>query len=328
MKAVIATKYGPPDVLQLRDIPKPRPKDNEVLINIHAATVTAGDCEMRRFDMPLFLWLPLRIVMGIFKPRKKILGQELAGEIQAVGKNVTQFKKGDRVVAPTMFRMGAYAEYICLPAKYPIMVIPDNMTYEQAATIPTGGVNGLHFIKKVNIQPGEKVLINGAGGSIGTYAIQLAKSYGAEVIAVDSGEKTAMLQSIGADQVIDYQKEDFTQIGQTYDVIIDIVGKSNFSDCLKVLNTNGRYFLGNPTFTGMIRGAWVSRKTDKQVLFEFAGYKMEDMNFLRESIASGHLKVIIDRCYPLEKLAAAHEYVEKGRKKGNVVISIVETART
>ncbi len=328
MKAVIATKYGPPEVLQLREVPKPKPKGKEVLIKIHAATVTAGDCELRSFKVPLFLWIPLRLVMGVFKPRKKILGQELAGTIEAVGGKVTRFKKGDRVVAPTMMRMGAYAEYISLPESYPILHIPEEMDFDVAATIPTGGINGLHFIKMVNIKPGERVLINGAGGSIGTYGVQMAKSYGAEVIAVDSGNKLEMLSMLGADQVIDYQKEDFTQNGQTYDVIIDIVGKSSFSRCLKILNPNGRYFLGNPTLTDMIRGAWTSRKTDKEVLFKFAGYKMENMAFLRDSIQSGRLKAVIDRYYPLEKLAEAHDYVERGFKKGNVIITIAETVHT
>jgi len=214
MKAIVCTKYGPPDVLQLQEVDKPIPKDNEVLIKIIGATVTAGDCEIRSFKFPLWLWLLARLGFGIRGPRQKILGQELAGEIEAVGNEVTRFRKGDQVFASTGWNLGAYAEYICLPEDGMLALKPSNLTFEEAAAIPTGGLAALHYLRKGNIQPGQTVLINGAGGSIGTFAIQLAKYYGAEVTAVDSTGKLDMLRSIGADQVIDYTQEDFTKSGR------------------------------------------------------------------------------------------------------------------
>src|SRR5215208_5609836 len=227
MKAIVWTKYGPPEALQLREVEKPTPRDNEVLIKVHAATVTFGDCEVRRLKLPLLISIPIRIYAGLIKPKRiTILGQELAGEIEAVGRQVTRFKKGDPVFAATFFRFGAYAEYACLPETY-LVLKPSAITYEESATVPTGGINGLHFLRAANIQPGEMVLINGAGGSIGTYAVQIAKSLGAEVTAVDSAEKLDMLRSIGADHVVDYTREDFTKSGERYDVIYDVIGKSS-----------------------------------------------------------------------------------------------------
>ena len=322
MKAIVWTKYGPPDVLQLQEVEKPEPKDDEILIKVKAATVTAGDCELRRFDITIMLWLLVRIMVGIRKPRIKILGQEMAGEIESVGKNVTQFKKGDPVFAAAEMRLGAYAEYACLPGKYPIAIKPSNMSFEEAATIPTGGLNALHFLRKGNIRNGKKVLINGAGGSIGTYALQIAKSYGAHVTCVDSTDKLDMLSSIGSDQVIDYTQEDFTSNGVSYDIIIDVVGKCSFSKTVRSLSHNGHYILGNPNLTGRIRGLWVSMTTGKKVISELAKYKTEDLLKLKELIEAGKLKSVIDRTYPLEQVAKAHSYVEAGHKKGTVVISI------
>jgi len=327
LRAVIWTKYGPPDVLQLREVEKPRPKDDEVLIKIVATTVFAGDCEMRRFDFPLSFWLPLRLMFGLIKPKVKIPGQELAGEVEAVGKEVTQFKTGDQVFAPTDASFGSYAEYICLKASHPIALKPVNMTYAEAATIPVGGLNALHFLTKANIQSGQKVLINGAGGGIGTVAVQIAKTLEAEVTAVDSSAKLDMLRSIGADHVIDYEREDFTRNGVIYDVIIDVVGTSPFSRSLKSLQTKGRYILGNPRLPGMLKGLWVSMVSSKNVISALAGYTTEDLETLKNLIEAEKIKPVIDRRFPLERIADAHRYVETGQKSGNVVI-IVDTNST
>jgi len=323
MKAVIWTAYGSPAVLRLQEVAKPTPKENELLIKVHAATVTAGDCELRTLKIPILYRLPLRIYAGFRKPQRiTILGQELAGEIEAVGKAVTRFKPGDQIFAATLFRFGAYAEYTCLPETHPIALKPTNMTYAEAATIPTGGINALHFLQKAQVQAGEHVLINGAGGSIGAYGVQLAKQMGAEVTAVDSSGKLAMLTAIGADHVIDYTQTDFTKRGIQYDVIIDVVGKSPFARSIQSLKQEGRYVLGNPSLFGMLRGQWVSMKTDKKVIFEMADYQLADLIFLREQIEAGNVKAIIDRRYPLAQAAEAHKYVETGQKAGNVVITV------
>jgi NADPH:quinone reductase-like Zn-dependent oxidoreductase len=322
MQAIVWTKYGPPHVLQLRDVEKPTPNEDEVLIKIHAATVTAGDCEVRQLKLPTWIAFPMRVYLGLTKPRRiTILGQELAGEIEAVGQKVTKFKKGDQVFAPSFFRFGAYAQYICLPETYPVLK-PASLTYEEATTIPTGGVNGLHFLRTAHVRPGEKVLINGSGGSIGTYAVQIAKSFGGDVTAVDSTEKLEMLSSIGADHVIDYTREDFTRSDQTYDVIIDVAGKSPFSRSLRRLKPNGRYVLGNASFLNMLRARWTPIDKGKKVIVALATYKAEDYALLNELIEAGKIKPVIDRRYPLKQTAEAHKYVETGRKKGNVVIVV------
>jgi 2-desacetyl-2-hydroxyethyl bacteriochlorophyllide A dehydrogenase len=332
MKAIVWTKYGPPEVLQLREVAKPAPKETEVLIRIHATTVTAGDCEMRSLKFPVWLSLPMRIYAGIKNPQRvTILGQELAGEIESVGKDVKLFKKGDKVFATTGFGFGAYAEYKCLPEEPKMGALaskPVNMTYEEAAAVPTGGLEALHFLRKGNIQSGQKVLIIGAGGSIGTFAVQLARYFGAEVTGVDSSGKLDMLRSIGADQVIDYTQEDFTKNGETYDVIFDVVGKSSFSRSLRSLKQNGRYLLANPGLTQMVRGPWTSMISSKKVLFGAASQKTEDLIFLKELIEAGKIKPVIDRRYPLELTAEAHSYVETGEKTGNVVITVEQNNKT
>jgi NADPH:quinone reductase-like Zn-dependent oxidoreductase len=323
VKAIIFTRYGSPDVLQLREIEKPSPNDSEILIKVHAATVTAGDCEMRSLKFPIWLAFLIRIWLGFLKPRKRILGQELAGEIEAVGKAVTCFKQGDQIFAATGFNLGAYAQYTCLSAEGGVLALkPANVTYEEAAAVPTGGLEALHFFRKANIQAGEKVLISGAGGSIGTFVVQLAKLSGAEVTGVDRGGKLTMLRSIGADHVIDYTKEDFTQNGETYDVILDVIGKTSFSRSVRSLKENGRYLLVNPGLSQMLRGLWISSRSSKQIIFGAAMQKMEDLLFLKELIEAGKIKTVIDRTYPLEQTADAHRYVESGGKMGNVVISI------
>ena len=326
MKAILWTQYGSPDGLHLREVEKPTPKDNEVLIRVHAATVTAGDCEMRSLKFPLFLSLLMRMYLGLGRPtRIKILGQEFAGEIETVGKDVRLFKQGDQVFATTGFGFGAYAEYKCLPEAPKLGVLtskPVNMTYEEAAAVPTGGLEALHFLRKGNIQSGQRVLIVGAGGSIGTFAVQLAKYFGAEVTGVDRSSKLDMLRSIGTDHVIDYTQEDFTKSGKTYDVIFDVMGKSSFSGSIRSLKQDGRLLLGNPGLSQMVRGRWTSMSSSQQVIMGAASQKREDLIFLKELIEAGKLKAVIDRCYPLEQTAEAHRYVDTGQKKGNVVITV------
>ena len=326
MKAIVWTKYGGPDGLQFQEIEKPTPKDNEVLIRVHATTVTAGDCEMRALKFPIWLILPIRLFVGLRKPKNvTILGQEFSGEVEGVGKDVKDFKFGDQVFGTAGFNIGTYAEYICLPEESDegvLAIKPTNMSFEEAAAVPTGGLEALHFLRKGEIRSGQKILINGAGGSIGTSGVQLAKYFGAEVTAVDSTEKLDMLRSIGADHVIDYTKEDFTRNSQTYDVIFDVVGKSPFSRSLNSLAENGYYLIANPSLPKMVRGWWVSRISSKKVILEMTKQKAEDLIYLRELIEAGNLKTIIDKNYPLEQTAEAHEYVETGKKRGNVIIYI------
>jgi NADPH:quinone reductase-like Zn-dependent oxidoreductase len=322
MKAIVYKEYGSPGVLKLVDIPMPTPGEDEVLVRVHAATVGTWDCECRSFTFPLWLWLPLRIAMGLRKPRCQVLGQELAGEIQAVGKNVTRFKRGDQVFASVGLGFGAHAEFKCLSSNGPIAIKPANMSYEEAAGIPVGGDNALHFLRKAEIQGGERVLVNGAGGNIGVLAVQLAKHFGAEVAAVDSTEKLDMLREIGADHVIDYTTEDFTESGERYDVIVDLVHKSAYSRCVRSLAPNGRYLLVNPTLFSMVRGRWTSITSRKKVVSKFASSKPEHLIALKELAEAGKIRAVIDRCYPLERAAEAHAYVDTGRRKGTVVLTI------
>ncbi|UCF07936.1 MAG: NAD(P)-dependent alcohol dehydrogenase [Thermoplasmata archaeon] len=324
MKAVVWTKYGPLEVLKLQEVPKPSPKDNEVLIKVHAATVTAGDCEVRRFEIPIEYWLFARMMWGFRKPKRvRILGMELAGEIESVGREVTKFSVEDQVFGSTEMSLGAYAEYKCLPQDGCLTKIPANISYEEAACIPTGGLNALHYIRKGNIQEGQRVLIVGAGGSIGTIGVQLAKLDGAYVVAVDGTKKLDMLRNIGADEVIDYTKEDYTKSKETYDVIFDIVGKGTFSRHIGLLKNKGIYLMGNPRLPEKFRGRWTSMTSGRKVISSLASYKIENLDYLKELFEAGKLKSVIDRRYPLEQIVEAHRYVETGQKKGNVVIDIV-----
>ncbi len=325
MKAIVLTKFGPPDVLQLQEAAKPIPRDGEVLIRIHATTVTAGDCELRGLKFPIWLRLPLQIYLGHIRSGNIILGQELSGEIEAVGKVVKRFRAGDQVFAWTGFSLGAYAEYKCLPEDGMLAIKPSNMTYEEAAVLSVGGLEAVHFLKHGNLQRGHKILIYGAGGSIGTFAVQIARYFGAEVTAVDSAGKLDMLRSIGADHVIDYVQEDFTRNGESYDVIFDVVGKSSFSGSVRSLNPHGRYLLGNPGLSHRLQGQWTALRSSKIVVpyaARTASEYTQDVNFLKELIEAGKIKSIIDRRYPLEQTAEAHRYVDTGQKKGNVVITV------
>lgn len=324
MRTVVWTKYGPPDVLELKESQKPTPRKNEILVKIHATTVETGDCELRRYQMHNYLYLPMRLYFGLIKPRKRknILGQQFAGEVEAVGKEVKQFKPGDNVFGPSAV-FGAYAEYVCLPGNSVIAIKPDNISYEEAAAIPVGGLNALHFLQKGNVRDGDKVLIYGSTGAIGTFAVQLAKIFGAEVTAVCGISKMDLAKSLGADNVIDYKTQNCSQRGESYDVIFDTIGKSPFTDCIYSLRPNGRYLLANPTLRQQIRGIWISMASSKKVLFELARYGVEELNYLKYLIATGQLKVIVDeKQFLLEQIVEAHRYVEKGHKTGNVVITV------
>ncbi|KKL71145.1 hypothetical protein LCGC14_2097840 [marine sediment metagenome] len=332
MKAIIWTKYGPPDVLQLKEVEKPTPKDNEVLIRIYATTVTSGDCEMRSMKVAIQYRILMRLYIGLRKPKRiTVLGMELAGEIEAVGKDIKLFKEGDQVFAATGFiGMGTCAEYICLPEEPEegvLAIKPTNMTYEEAAPVPVGGLEALLFLRQGNIQTGQKVLINGAGGTIGAFAVQLAKYFGAEVTGVDSTRKLDMLRSIGADRVIDYTQEDFTKSGETYDFILDVVKKSSFSGSVRSLKENGHYLMADPGLSQRVRRRRISKKSSKKVIFGAAHPKTEDLLFLKELIEAEKIKSVIDRRYPLEQTAEAHRYVETGEKTGNVVITVEHNKR-
>ena len=322
MKAIVCTRYGPPDVLQLAEVEQPTPKNNEVLIRIHAATVARGDCELRGLNVPMLMGLMMRIAFGFRGPRRKILGQELAGEVESVGRNVKLFRKGDQVFALTGLHLGAYAEYVCLPEDGLMATKPSNMTYEEAAAVPVGGLHAFHFLSRGNIQSGQKVLIIGAGGSIGTFAVQIAKSLGAEVTGVDSTGKLDVVRSIGADHVIDYTQEDFTKGDETFDVIFDAVGKGSFSGCVRSLKENGLYLLGNPGLSQQVRAKWASTTSSKKVIGGMLSYRAEDLIRLKELIEAGKIRSVIDRRYPLEKIVEGHRYVDTGQKKGNVVITV------
>jgi len=302
MKAMVCTKYGKPDVLQLQEVEKPIPKENEILIKIYATTVTSGDCRVRSFNSPLLLWLPMRIVLGLRKPRKSILGVELAGEVEDVGKNVTRFKKGDQLFAMTGMKFGGYAEYICLPEKGTIAVKPENVTYEEAASISFGGTTALHFFRKGTIQTGQKVLIYGASGAVGTAAVQLASYYGAEVTGVCSAKNSELVKSLGADRVIDYQNENFTEKQERYDLIFDAVGKITKNQCKEALALNGRFV--------SVEGQGIAKVQTKDLLL------------LKKLMEEGQIQSVIDRCYSLEQVPEAHEYVETGHKIGSVVVTL------
>jgi NADPH:quinone reductase-like Zn-dependent oxidoreductase len=322
MKAIVATTYGSPEVLQLKEVEKPTPKDNELLVKVHATTVNAGDCRMRSFTVPPLFWLPGRIALGFRKPRNPIFGMELAGEVEAVGKEVKRFKAGDQVFASTFEEhFGAHAEYKCLPEDGAVVTKPNTMTYEEAATLSIGANTALFFLKAGNIQPGQKVLINGASGSVGTFAVQLAKYFGAEVIGICSTRNVALVKSLGADKVIDYAQEDFTKNGETYDIILDAVGKTTFSQCKGALKSNG-YYLHTVMVGAAMQGRWYSMTTDKHVIGGTAVPRAEALVFLKGLSETGRLKPVIDRCYPLEHMVEAHRYVETGHKKGNVVITM------
>jgi len=313
MKAIVCTKYGPPEVLQLKEVEKPTPKKNEVCIKIHATAVTASDCIVRGFKLPR--WSPLGLMMGLAlgfrKPRQPIIGMVLSGEIESIGKDVKRFKTGDQVYGMTGLKFATYAEYKCMSEKECLVKKPSDLSYEEAAALPYGGILAGHFLKKGNIQNGQRVLIYGASGAIGTTAVQLAKHYGAEVTGVCSTTNLELVKSLGADKVIDYTKEDLISRGERYDYILDAVGKRKSSklklECKKVLTQNGKYASVD----------WGNPKSLPEYLV-----------LLNELIETGQFKAVIDRCYPLEQMVEAHRYVDKGHKKGNVVITVEHKSKT
>ncbi len=333
MKAVVYKKYGHPDVLKIEEVEKPIPKDNEILVKIQAATVTAGDVKMRSADFPLLFWLPARIMVGFRNPKNSILGAELAGQIISVGKEVKRFKEGDQVFGTTTgLSSGSYAEYICIPEEpvstgmlgaNVVALKPTNMSCEEAATVPIGGLTALYFLRKGKIQRGHKVLIYGASGSVGTFAVQLAKYFGAEVTGVCSTTNLELVKSLGADQVIDYTKENFADSGEAYDIIFDTVGKSSFSDCKRSLKKKGFYLEAMMKLGHLIRGLWSSIS----VIGGGATETKDDLTFLKELIEAGELRSVIDRYYAVEQIAEAHKYVDKGHKKGNVVITLEHNSK-
>lgn len=323
MKAIVFTRYGTPEVLSYQEVAKPTPKDDEVLIKIHASTVTAGDCELRAFNIPALYWLPLRLAFGITKPRNQILGQEFAGVVEEIGKKVTRFKPGDSVFAPTSMKMGAYAEYICVPEKHPLAKKPENIHFEDAATIPVGGINAHHFLSKVSIKAGDRILIIGAGGCIGTAGVQIAKSHGAHVTVVDSTQKLKALKQLGADELIDYTSQDFIKMGGTYEVIFDVAGKSPVMAALRLLTSNGTYLMGNPnTFLKVLQGWWVNLTSSKKVVLQLADNKVDELEQVASLLANGIIKPLVDRRFALSDVPEAHSYVEKGLKTGNIIVSI------
>ena len=323
MKAITYSCYGPPDVLQIEDVPQPVPKEDEVLIRVRAAEATKSDTEMRSFRFSVnWFWLPLRLAIGVRKPRRRILGGYFAGEVMALGKDVTRLAVGDEVFGTAGIRFGAYGEYVSLPASYTIVPKPANMSFAEAAAVPLGALNALHFLRLADIQKGEKVLINGAGGSIGAYGVQIAKSLGAEVTAVDKGIKEDFIRRMGADRFIDYTKEDFTAAGQTYDVIFDMVPGSSYGACIRRLNTNGRYLTGNPTLSFMLRSVFTTWFSEKTVRFAFARESEEELLALKAMIEAGDIGSIVEKVYPMEQIAEAHRRVETEERLGALVIAI------
>jgi NADPH:quinone reductase-like Zn-dependent oxidoreductase len=325
MRAAVCTGYGPPEVVRIRDLPKPVPGDDGILVRVRATTVSAADCELRRFDFAPWIWLPIRLAFGIRRPRQPVLGQELAGDVEAVGRNVTSLGVGDRVFATTGVPLGAHAEYVCLrehAATGTIARMPPGLDYAEAAAVPYGGGEALTFLRKADVQRGQRVLVNGAGGSFGTYAVQLAKALGAHVTAVDRGSKLAMLRTLGADRVIDYAQEDVSAGGETFDVIFDIVRGTPSARMVRLLTGNGWLLMANPGFLQIVRAKWATRGTGKQVSFSGSSGSNEDLAYLGGLVRAGQLQPVIGRRFTLEQIVDAHKYAESTEKLGNVVVLV------
>ena len=325
MKAIVCTKYGPPEVLRIEEIEKPVPKNNEILVKVFAATVSAADRRVRSFNVPLSFWLPARLALGFTKLRRPVLGMDFAGVVEETGKDIKKFKAGDKVFGLIGERFGSYAQYMNLSEDWKgagLAIVPENLSFEEAAAVPFGGLTALYFIREAKIQNGQKVLINGASGSVGTYAVQLAKYYGAEVTAICSAGKTDLVKSLGADKVIDYTKEDFTKTGEIYDVIFDAAGTASFSGCVKALAKNGTLLHDVAVPAVTLKMKWASLTTGKKMVGGGPDTNTEDLMFLGDLVKSGKLKPVIDKVYPMEQIVNAHKYTESGQKKGNVVVTI------
>jgi NADPH:quinone reductase-like Zn-dependent oxidoreductase len=322
MRAAVYDTYGSPDVVKIKDIPKPTPKDDEMLIKVHATTVSSGDWRARSLEVPRGFGVMVRLFFGVFKPRQPILGTELAGEIESVGPDVTRFKAGDQVFAFTGAAMGCHVEYKCLAQTAAVVSKPSNLTYDEAAALSFGGTTALGFLRRGRIQKGEKVLVNGASGTVGTAAVQLARHFGAEVTGVCSTSNLELVRSIGAAQVIDYTKEDFTRNGATYDIILDTAGTAPYSRCKDSLKDGGRLLVVLGTLGDLLLAPWVSLTTGKKMMAGPTGGPVEDLRFLGKLAESGEFKPVIDRSYPLEQIADAHRRVDTGHKKGSVVVTM------
>ena len=328
MKAAVYEKYGPPDVLEIREVPTPIPGDNEIRIKIHATTVTSGDWRLRSLEVPVGFRLISRLMFGITRPRKNILGMELAGRIESVGKKVRRFNAGDEVFAFSEADMGAYAEYTCLREDAAVALKPPNLTDGEAAALSLGGTTALHFLKKGKVKPAEHVLINGASGGVGTAMVQLARHFGAEVTGVCSTANVALVKSLGAHRVIDYTREDFTKSGDTYDVIVDTAGTARFSRSRNSLKQGGRLLLVLGGLPDMLLIPWVSMSGSRRIIAGAASGSGEDLRFLASLAEARQYKPVIDRRYPFEQIVEAHRYVDAGHKKGNVVVTLGQGAKS
>lgn len=328
MKAIVYERYGSPEVLELKEVAKPTPKDDEVLIKTYATTVTTGDWRVRSLNVPVGFGLISRLVFGVSRPRQPILGTELAGEIESVGKDVSKFKVGDQVFAFSGAGMGCHAEYKCMPEDGAVALKPANLTYDEAAAISFGGTTALNFFRRGKLQSGEKVLVNGASGGVGTAAVQLAKHFGADVTGVCSAANVELVRSLGANHVIDYTKEDFTRNGETYDVIVDIAGTAPFSRSKGSLKEDGRLLLVLGGLPDMLQIPWIALTSSKRVIAGPAAERAEDLRFLAKLAEAGEFKPVIERRYPFEQIVEAHRYVDTGHKKGNVVITLEHHNKT
>jgi NADPH:quinone reductase-like Zn-dependent oxidoreductase len=328
MKAIVYTRYGSPDVLQIKEVAKPAPNDSEVLIKTYATTVTSGDWRVRSLNVPAGFGLIMRLVFGVSRPKQPILGTELAGVVESVGKDVRKFKVGDQVFAFSDAAMGCHAEYKCMPEDGAMALKPANLTYDEAAALSFGGTTALDFLRRGKLQSGERVLVNGASGGVGTAAVQLAKHFGADVTGVCSTANVELVRSLGASHVIDYTQEDFTQNGETYDVIVDTVGTAPFSRSKASLKEGGRLLMVLAGLPEMLQIPWASMTSSKKVIAGPAAGRAEDLRFLAGLAEAGEFRPVIDRRYPFEQIAEAHRYVDTGRKKGNVVITLEQKNKT